>query len=126
MSLPALAGRSKLATLFHLKAEAAGRLGFAHPPTEYDGSNRGDRNMKSRRTSVIAIAAALAFTLSSPVGAQWVKYQTPGIPRTADGKPELGAPAPKALDGRSDLSGIWRIDPAGYAFDLTWTSKPAR
>src|SRR5262245_28426703 len=79
--------------------------------------------MKSGHTSVVALAAALGFGLAAPVTAQWVKYQTPGIPRTADGKPDLGAPAPKALDGRPDLSGIWRIDPAGYAFDLTMDLK---
>jgi hypothetical protein len=79
--------------------------------------------MKSRQPFVIAAAAALVFTVSTPSSAQWVKYQTPGIPRTADGKPDLGAPAPKALDGRPDLSGIWRIDPAGYAFDLTMDLK---
>ena len=39
-------------------------------------------------------------------GAQWLDFRTPGIPRTADGKPNLAAPAPKTLDGKPDLSGI--------------------
>jgi hypothetical protein len=41
------------------------------------------------------------------VAAQWQGYQTPGIPRTADGKPNLAAPAPRAPDGKPDLTGIW-------------------
>ena len=50
----------------------------------------------------IAIAAALCL-LPVSVRAQWLDYRTPGIPRTADGKPNLTAPAPRAPDGRPDL-----------------------
>ncbi len=42
--------------------------------------------------------------------AQWLDYRTPGIPRTADGKPDLAAPLPRATDGRPDLTGIWRTE----------------
>src|SRR6202050_2863297 len=38
---------------------------------------------------------------------QWINYPTHGIPRTADGKPNLSAPAPKTADGKPDFSGIW-------------------
>ena len=40
--------------------------------------------------------------------AQWLHFKTPGIPRTADGKPGLTAPAPRTPDGKPDLSGLWR------------------
>ena len=40
--------------------------------------------------------------------AQWLHFKTPGIPRTADGKPNLTAPAPRTPDGKPDLSGLWR------------------
>ena len=43
------------------------------------------------------------------LSAQWINRQTPGIPRLADGKPNLKAPAPKTSDGRPDLSGIWYL-----------------
>ena len=49
----------------------------------------------------------LSFVLSSPVAAQWIDHPTPGIPRTADGKPNLAAPAPRTADGKPDLSGVW-------------------
>jgi hypothetical protein len=41
------------------------------------------------------------------LSAQWLTHPTPGIPRLADGRPNLKAPAPKTPDGRPDLSGIW-------------------
>ena len=49
------------------------------------------------RTAAFALAAIL----------QWHGYPTPGIPRTADGKPNLSAPAPRTAEGKPDLSGIW-------------------
>ena len=38
---------------------------------------------------------------------QWLSYPTPGMPRTADDKPNLSAPVPKAADGKPSLSGLW-------------------
>ena len=55
----------------------------------------------------IAIAAALLL-LPVSLGAQWLDWRTPGIPRTADGKPNLTAPAPRTPDGKPDLSGLWQ------------------
>ena len=55
-----------------------------------------------------AAVTILAFLLSTPLAAQWLNFKTPGIPRTADGKPDLSAPAPRTPDGKPDLSGIWR------------------
>jgi hypothetical protein len=51
----------------------------------------------------------LSGILSLPASAQWLNYPTPGIPRTADGKPNLSAPAPRTADGKPDLSGLWRV-----------------
>jgi hypothetical protein len=55
--------------------------------------------------------AGLAVLISATYGdAQWLGYKTPGIPRTADGKPDLAAPAPRMADGKPDFSGVWRTD----------------
>ena len=72
------------------------------------------------------LGAALAMIVSSAVlaEAQWLKTQTPGIPRTNDGKPNLAAPAPKAPDFKPDLSGIWRTDALAYSLDVTLDLKP--
>lgn len=52
-------------------------------------------------------AAIAAFAFSVAAHAQWVTDRTPGIPRLADGKPNLAAPAPRTADGKPDFSGIW-------------------
>jgi hypothetical protein len=54
----------------------------------------------------------------APVGAQWIVYPTPGIPRLSDGKPNLSAPTPRTVDGKPDLSGIWRTASGGWLRDL--------
>jgi len=51
--------------------------------------------------------AAFASLLCAPAYAQWINYPTRAIPRTADGKPNLAAPAPKRADGKPDFSGVW-------------------
>src|SRR5881409_4050058 len=68
---------------------------------------RGVRVRKLNRR-FLAIAGVLA--LGSPTSAQWLRYPTPGVPRLADGKPNLTAPAPRTADGKPDLSGIWRLE----------------
>jgi hypothetical protein len=57
------------------------------------------------------ITAALLLLASAPLAAQWTKVLLPDTPRLANGEPDLNAPAPKAADGRSDLSGIWVMIP---------------
>jgi hypothetical protein len=49
----------------------------------------------------------LAFVLSTAVDAQWLNYREPGVPRTANGKTDLTAPAPKDPSGKPELSGVW-------------------
>jgi hypothetical protein len=52
--------------------------------------------------------AALALVVGTgPAAAQWLDRPWAGIPRTADGKPDLAAPAPRGPDGKPDLTGIW-------------------
>ena len=74
---------------------------------------------------VVAVSA-YACLLASSAPAQWLNYPTPGIPRTADGKPNLAAPAPRMADGKPDLSGVWRGPGAGgYDRNVAKDLKPA-
>ena len=49
----------------------------------------------------------LFAVLCTGASAQWLNFQTPGTPRTHDGKPDLAAPVPRVADGKPDLSGVW-------------------
>ena len=65
----------------------------------------------------IAMALALVV-LPVSLCAQWLDFRTPGIPRTADGKPNLTAPAPRTPDDNPDLSGLWQPEMNPYRFNL--------
>jgi hypothetical protein len=73
--------------------------------------------MNAWRTTLAAV-----LMMSAAPAAQWLKYPTPGIPRTPDGKPNLSAPAPKLADGKPDLSGLW-LTQGIYIGDITKDRK---
>ncbi len=73
------------------------------------GDMRSRYHRAMRITTIATALATLAF--STAVQAQWLNERTPGIPRLADGNPNLAAPAPRTADGKPDLSGLWIASP---------------
>jgi hypothetical protein len=71
----------------------------------------------------VGCAAALAVWMILPVSGQWLKIPAPNVPRGADGKPDLSAPAPRRADGKPDLSGVWNPNPK-YLVNLAADMKP--
>jgi hypothetical protein len=60
----------------------------------------------------------LAVLMAAGAPAQWLNLPTPGMPRTADGKPNLTAAAPRA-GGKPDLSGLWTLNAGpGHAANI--------
>lgn len=67
----------------------------------------------SRPAALLILAA-----FSSPLQAQWFDWQSPLVPRGADGSPDMSAPVPRTADGGVDLSGLWVPEDArGSLFD---------
>jgi hypothetical protein len=64
--------------------------------------------MKTRWFVVAAVVM-----LAAPASGQWLKHPTQGIPRNADGTPNLSAPAPTLADGHVDITGLWMPN-SGY------------
>ena len=67
---------------------------------------------------------------SDRAAAQWLNNPTPGVPRTADGKVDVTAPAPRMVNGKPDLSGLWMTaetdrPPRAGATAATWDEPRA-
>jgi hypothetical protein len=54
-----------------------------------------------------SLLSLIILFFTAPASGQWLNRPDPRTPRTADGKPNLSAPAPKKADGRPSLAGIW-------------------
>jgi len=76
--------------------------------------------IQERRSPVLTslVLGALICLAGSQASAQWLTLKTPGIPRSADGKPNLIAPTPTQA-GKPDLTGLWRIGAVGYTNQVT-------
>jgi hypothetical protein len=72
------------------------------------------------------VLAASAMLFGMPLYAQWLNEPTHGLPRTAGGKPDLGAPAPRTTEGRPDFTGLWLLPfHPGYIINLAADLEPA-
>jgi hypothetical protein len=82
--------------------------------------------MQSRRKTMRRLISPVLLLLLSAASlpAQWAKVPTPVIPRSADGKPNLSAPAPRLADGKPDLSGVWEPAATKWLRNLGADLKP--
>ena len=76
---------------------------------------------------LISLFAGVSFVLATGIvlDAQWIKLTTPGLPRTADGKPNLTAAPPRTADGKPDLSGLWKNDGGDRLYNNITADMPA-
>jgi len=54
-----------------------------------------------------SLLSCVLIAVAWPLAGQWIEYPTAGVPRRADGTPDLTAPAPRGASGKPDISGLW-------------------
>jgi hypothetical protein len=75
--------------------------------------------------SIVILVAVLTAATTTSATAQWLNHPTPGLPRLANGRIDLAAPAPRAPDGHPDLTGLWSFSvPPSLVGDIATDLKP--
>ena len=85
----------------------------------------GDNRRRPRAPHHLRVYGSIcvaAMCACAHVEAQWLRYPTPGVPRTPDGNINLTAPVARTPDGKPDLSGTWEA--RGYFADLAKDLAP--
>src|SRR5499427_10141401 len=67
--------------------------------------------MHTVKKTLLVLTVAASAIATAGLSAQWPAFSAPGIPKTADGKIDYKAPAPRTADGKPDLSGVWETAP---------------
>ena len=68
------------------------------------------------------IITLILLAASAPLGAQWLRYPTPGLPRTPDGKPNLTAPA--SPNGRRKARPVWPLAAERFGVFIQYLRRP--
>ena len=76
--------------------------------------------LRARLTGLLAIVGLVPASLS----AQWPAHPMAGAPRGPDGRVSLDAPAPRAADGKPDLSGLWQTIRTGTGQVIVGSDAP--
>ena len=59
-----------------------------------------------RRLAVVLGVVLVALLTITPAATQWLRHPTADIPRNADGRPNLRAPAPRSAQGKPVIAGL--------------------
>src|SRR5438034_8987590 len=73
----------------------------------------------------VLLASSAFVCAASTAGAQWEPFPMKNVPRTADGKVDLKAPARRTADRKIDISGFWMpTNPVKHLLKLAADLKP--
>ena len=79
----------------------------------------------SRALRVLVVSLTLFAATAGTAQAQWDPYPWKNVPRTADGKVDMNAPARRTPDGKPDLSGFWMpVEAVKHLLNLAADLKP--
>ncbi len=71
------------------------------------------------------VAAAAVLSATTSLDAQWPSYPWKNVPRLADGRVDMAAPARRTADGHPDLSGFWMpVDAVKHLLNLAADLPP--
>ncbi len=73
-------------------------------------TNGREHRRAGARACGAVVVGVFVLACSAHAFGQWVTYPTQNVPRLADGKPNLKAPAPRQPDGKPDFIGFWQPD----------------
>ncbi len=81
--------------------------------------------MRRRYGITVALFILGPPLMPTHLAAQWIHYPTAGVPRKADGKVDMSAPAPRMSNGKPDFSGIWTTAEPNRKQDPASPNTPA-